>query len=102
MSSARREGSAYHFKNLWYASAGARTNDLPVVRQALYTGPSNRFNLMVLDVNSMMIFIKSKMLLANSIIFYQIHDFELFRPPYPRQFLLTVLDALRRHSYEAA
>ena len=36
MSSARREGSEYHFKSLWYDSAGARTNDLPVVRQTLY------------------------------------------------------------------
>ena len=32
MSSARREGSEYHFKSLWYDSAGARTHDLPVVR----------------------------------------------------------------------
>jgi len=35
MSSARREGSAYHFKSLWYDSAGVRTHDLPVVRQTL-------------------------------------------------------------------
>ena len=35
MSSARREGSEYHFKSLWYDSAGARTHDLPVVRQKL-------------------------------------------------------------------
>ena len=36
MSSARREGSEDHFKSLWYDSAGARTHDLPVVRQTLY------------------------------------------------------------------
>ena len=36
MSSARWEGSEYHFKSLWYDSAGARTHDLPVVRQMLY------------------------------------------------------------------
>ena len=36
MSSARREGSEYHFQSLWYDSAGARTHDLPVVRQTLY------------------------------------------------------------------
>ena len=37
MSSARREGSEYHFFNsLWYDTAGARTHDLPVVRQTLY------------------------------------------------------------------
>ena len=36
MSSARREGSEYHFKSLWYDSAGARTHDLPGVRQTLY------------------------------------------------------------------
>ena len=36
VSSARREGSEYHFKNLSYDSAGARTHDLPVVRQTLY------------------------------------------------------------------
>ena len=36
MSSARREGSEYHFKSLWDDSAGARTYDLPVVRQTLY------------------------------------------------------------------
>jgi len=35
-SSARREGSEYHLKTLWYDSAGARTHDLPVVRQMLY------------------------------------------------------------------
>ena len=35
MSSARREGSEYHFTNLWYDWAGARTHDLPVVRQTL-------------------------------------------------------------------
>ena len=35
MSSARREGSEYHFKSLWYDLAGARTHDLPVVRQTL-------------------------------------------------------------------
>ena len=33
VSSARREGSEYHFKSLWYDSAGARTHDLPVRRQ---------------------------------------------------------------------
>ena len=33
MSNARREGSEYHFYSLWYDSAGARTHDLPVVRQ---------------------------------------------------------------------
>ena len=31
-SSARREGREYHFKNLGYDSAGARTHDLPTVR----------------------------------------------------------------------
>ena len=36
LSSARREGSEYHFKSLWYDLAGARTHDLPVVRQTLY------------------------------------------------------------------
>ena len=36
MSSTRREGSEYHFESLWYDSAGARTHDLPVVRQMLY------------------------------------------------------------------
>ena len=36
MSSARREGSEYHCKRLWYDSAGARTHDLPVVRQKFY------------------------------------------------------------------
>ena len=36
MSSARREGSEYHFKSLSYESAGARANDLPVMRQTLY------------------------------------------------------------------
>ena len=35
MSSTRREGSEYHFESLWYDSAGARTHDLPVVRQTL-------------------------------------------------------------------
>ena len=35
MSSARREGSEYHFKSLWYDSARAHTHDLPVVRQTL-------------------------------------------------------------------
>ena len=35
MWSARREGSEYHFKSLWYDSAGARANDVPVVRQTL-------------------------------------------------------------------
>ena len=30
MSSARREGSEYHFKSLWYDSAGVRTHDLPL------------------------------------------------------------------------
>ena len=34
--SARQESSEYHFKSLWYDSAGARTHDLPVVRQTLY------------------------------------------------------------------
>ena len=34
-SGARREGSEYHFKSLWYDSAGARTHDLPIVRQTL-------------------------------------------------------------------
>ena len=36
MPSARREGSEYHFQSLWHDSAGARTHDLPVVRQTLY------------------------------------------------------------------
>ena len=36
MSSARREGSKYHFKSLWYDSAGVQPHDLPVVRQTLY------------------------------------------------------------------
>ena len=36
MSSARREGSEYHFKSFWYDSAGARTHNLSVVRQMLY------------------------------------------------------------------
>ena len=36
ISSARREGSEYHFKSLWYDSAGVRTHDLPVLRQTLY------------------------------------------------------------------
>ena len=36
MSKARREGSEYHFKSLWYDSDGARTPDLPFVRQTLY------------------------------------------------------------------
>ena len=36
MSSARREGSEYHCKSLWYDSAGARTYDLLVMRQTLY------------------------------------------------------------------
>ena len=36
MSSARREGSEYHFKSLGNDSVGARTYDLPVVRQTLY------------------------------------------------------------------
>ena len=36
MSSATREGSEYHFKSLWYGSTGARTHDLPIVRQTLY------------------------------------------------------------------
>ena len=36
MSSARREGSEYHFGSLCYDSAGARTHDLPVVRLTLY------------------------------------------------------------------
>ena len=35
LSSARREGSEYHFYSLWYDSAGARTHDLPIVRQRL-------------------------------------------------------------------
>ena len=35
MSSARREGSEYHFKSL-YDSGGARTYDLPVMRKTLY------------------------------------------------------------------
>ena len=35
-SSARREGSDYHFKSLCYDSAGARIHNLPVVRQMLY------------------------------------------------------------------
>ena len=38
MSSAIREGSEYHFINLWYDSVGARTYDLPVVRQKHYCG----------------------------------------------------------------
>ena len=33
--SARREGSEYHFKNLWYDSAGPQANDLLIVRQTL-------------------------------------------------------------------
>ena len=37
-STARREGSEYHFKIFWYDSAWARTYDLPVVRQTLYHG----------------------------------------------------------------
>ena len=32
MSSGRREGSEYHFENLWYDAAGARTHDLLVLR----------------------------------------------------------------------
>ena len=36
MSSARREGSECNFWSHWYDSAGARTYDLPVVRQTLY------------------------------------------------------------------
>ena len=28
--------SEYHFKSLWYDSAGAPAHDLPVVRQTLY------------------------------------------------------------------
>ena len=36
MSSARREGSEYHFLSLWYDSGGVRAHDLPVVRQTLY------------------------------------------------------------------
>jgi len=36
MSNTRREGSKYRFYSLWYDSAGARTPDLPVVRQTLY------------------------------------------------------------------
>ena len=35
MSSAGSEGSEYHFKSLLCDSAGARTYDLPVVRQTL-------------------------------------------------------------------
>ena len=35
-SSARQKGSEYHFKSLWYDSAGARAQDLLVVRQTLY------------------------------------------------------------------
>ena len=38
MSSARREGSDYHFSSLWYNSAGARTHDLPVEADALPLG----------------------------------------------------------------
>ena len=41
MSSARREGSEYHFKSLWYDSAGARTHDQLVVMQTLYHGAIN-------------------------------------------------------------
>ena len=36
MSSARREGSEYHFESLWYDSAGTLTHDLPGVRQTPY------------------------------------------------------------------
>ena len=36
MSSARREGSEYHFKSFSYDSGWARTHDLPIVRQTLY------------------------------------------------------------------
>ena len=35
MLSTRREGSEYHFKSLWFDSAGVRTYDLPVVRRTL-------------------------------------------------------------------
>ena len=38
MPSARREGSEYHFQSLYHYLAGARTHDLPVVKQT--TGPS--------------------------------------------------------------
>ena len=34
-SSTRREGSEYNFESLWYDSAGARTHDLPILRQTL-------------------------------------------------------------------
>ena len=36
MSSAKREGSDYHFESVLYDSTRARTHDLPVVRQTLY------------------------------------------------------------------
>ena len=36
MSSARQEGSEYHFNVFGYDSARAQTHDLPVVRQTLY------------------------------------------------------------------
>ena len=36
MSSTRREGSEYHFQNLWHDSAGAGTHDIPVVNADLH------------------------------------------------------------------
>ena len=35
ISSARRDGSEYHFKSLWYDSDRARTHDVPVVKRTL-------------------------------------------------------------------
>ena len=43
LSSARREGSEYHFKRLWYDSAGAQTlRPSNCEADALTTGPSHR------------------------------------------------------------
>ena len=42
MLSARQEGSEYHFKSVWYDSAGAQTHVLPVVRRCSTTGPSHQ------------------------------------------------------------
>ena len=35
MPSVWQEGTTYHFKSLWYDSAGVRTRDLPIVRRTL-------------------------------------------------------------------
>ena len=51
MSSARREGSEYHFKSLWYDSARARTHDLPVVRQPLYHWTITQVSYPILESN---------------------------------------------------